>query len=127
MWRCFHTVSAVFLFLALSVVPTTVAADDDPTDTTEKKKTVGEWFPPSNLYPRYIADPIRPQNALTLQWLADTEVPETSSGRFGLRLGGSFGIYRWHPEGKPHRGWQLSFEGGLSGQFDMGHSWDNTA
>ena len=127
MWRCFHTVSAVFLFLVLSVVPTTVAADDDPTDTPEKKKTVGEWFPPSNLYPRYIADPIRPQNALTLQWLADTEVPETSSGRFGLRLGGSFGIYRWHPEGKPHRGWQLSFEGGLSGQFDMGHSWDNTA
>jgi hypothetical protein len=126
MWRCFHTVSAVFLFLALSMVPTTVAADDDPTDTPEKKKTVGEWFPPSNFYPRYIADPIRSQNALTLQWLADTEIPETGSGRFGLRLGGSLGIRRWHPEDEPDIGWQISFEGGFSGQFDTPHSWDNT-
>ena len=126
MWRCLHTVSAVFLLLVLSLVPTVVAADEVPTDNPEKKTTVGEWFPPSNFFPRYIADPIRPQNALTLQWLADTEIPETGSGRFGLRLGGSLGIFRWHPEGEPDIGWQISFEGGFSGQFDMMYSWDNT-
>ncbi len=118
--------SALLLISSLLSVPTAIAADEDPTDTPEKKKTVGAWFPPGDFYPRYITDPIRPQNALTFQWLSDTEIPETSSGRFGLRLGGSFGIYRWHPEGEPDIGWQLSFEGGFAGQFDMGYSWDNT-
>jgi hypothetical protein len=94
------------------------AADHDP-------KT-GMWFPANDFYPRYIADPLRPQNALTLQWLPDTEVPDTFSGRFGLRLGGAFGIYRWHPPDEPNLGWQLTFEGGFAGQFDLHYSWDNT-
>ena len=118
--------SAALLISSLLLVPTAVAADEDSTDTPEKKKKVRVWFPPADFYPRYIADPIRPQNALSIQWIADTEIPETGAGRFGLRLGGSFGITRLHPEGRPDIGWQLSFEGGLSGQFDIEHSWDNT-
>ena len=118
--------SALLLISSLLSVPTAIAAEEDLTDTPEKKKKVRVWFPPSNLYPRYIADSIRPQNALTLQWLADTEIPETGSGRFGLRLGGSLGITRSHPEGRPDVGLQLSFEGGFAGQFDMNYSWDNT-
>jgi hypothetical protein len=109
------------------VAPAASAEDEDATTKPEKKKKVGVWFPASNFYPRYIADPLRPQNALTIQWLSDTEVPETGAFRFGLRLGGSFGIRRWHPEGKPDKGWQLSFEGGFAGQFDITQSWDNTA
>ncbi|MCW8985849.1 MAG: DUF1207 domain-containing protein, partial [Thermoanaerobaculales bacterium] len=89
-------------------------------------KKVGVWFPANDFYPRYIADPLRPQNALTIQWLSDTEMVETGAQRFGLRLGGSFGIRRWHPEGEPDKGWQLSFEGGFAGQFDITWSWDNT-
>jgi hypothetical protein len=61
-----------------------------------------------------------------VQWLADTELIDTTNQRFGLRLGGNFGIYRWHPEGNPDVGWQLDFNGGFSGQFDIGYSWDNT-
>jgi hypothetical protein len=60
-----------------------------------------------------------------MQWLSDTEIPETGAFRFGLRLGGSFGILRWHPPDNPKKGWQLSFEGGFAGQFDITWSWDN--
>ena len=92
----------------------------------EKPKKTGIWFPPNDFYPRYIADPLRPQNALTIQWLPHTELEDTTAGRFGLRTGGTLGIYRWHPEGDTDLGWQLSFEGGMSAQFDIGYSWDNT-
>jgi len=126
MWRLLYFGSAVLLISSLFSVPLANAADNDSTDNPEKKKKVRVWFPPADFYPRYIADPIRPQNALTIQWLADTEIPETGAARFGLRVGGSFGIRRWHPEGEPDIGWQLSFEGGLAAQFDIEYSWDNT-
>ncbi|MFV2073449.1 MAG: DUF1207 domain-containing protein [Thermoanaerobaculales bacterium] len=100
------------------------AAADEP--AKEKSRRVTIFLPTSHLYPAYIADPLRPQNALTLQWVADTEIPETGAARFGLRLGGSLSILRWYREGNPDRAWQLSFEGGFAGQFDIEYSWDNT-
>ncbi len=118
--------SIIFILALLTVVPPAGASDQDSEDDGEKKKKGRIWFPANDFYPSYIADPLRPQNALTLQWLSDTEIPETGAQRFGLRLGGSFGIYRWHPEGEPDRGWQLNFEGGFAGQFDIAWSWDNT-
>jgi hypothetical protein len=117
----------IILSAALFSTPPVFAGDDDQVDVAdEKKKKTHSWFPANDFYPRYIADSLRPQNALTLQWLADTEIPETGAQRFGLRLGGSFGIIRWHPEAEPGVGWQLSFEGGFAGQFDIEWSWDNT-
>jgi hypothetical protein len=125
MWRSLF-IGPTILLLFSFFLPSANAAEEESIETTEKKKKVGVWFPAADFYPRYIADPVRPQNALTMQWLADTEIPETGAHRFGLRLGGSFGIRRWHPEGEPYKGWQLSFEGGFSGQFDLSWSWDNT-
>ena len=113
------------LIAALLAVSPSFAEETEGT-VTQKKKKSRMWFPPSDFYPRYIADPLRSQNALTLQWLPHTELYDTTAARFGLRLGGEFGIYRWHPEGQPNLGWQLSFEGGFAGQFDIGYSWDNT-
>jgi hypothetical protein len=118
--RVLLTASAVMSFTQVA------SAGDITPQPTEKPKKVGIWFPPNDFYPLYVADPLRPQNALTIQWLPHTEIPETSAGRFGLRTGGSLGIYRWHPPGDPNRGWQLTFDGGMSAQFDIGHSWDNT-
>lgn len=126
MWRALFIRSTILLVLALVSVPLALAEDVDTDDTPKKKKKAKVWFPAADFYPRYIADPLRPQNALTLQWLSNTEIPETGAMRFGLRLGGSFGIIRWHPEGEPEVGWQLSFEGGFAGQFDIEWSWDNT-
>lgn len=115
---------AVSLALALLAFSTVAAADDQPSQS--KPRRIDVFLPPAHYYPEYIADPLRPQNALTLQWLADTELVETGQGRFGLRLGGSLGIVRWYREGSPDRGWQLSFEGGFAGQFDLRYGWDNT-
>jgi len=125
MWRFSFICSALLLIFSLCSAPPAYAADKNPAGTPEKKKKVRVWLPPSDFYPRYIADPLRPQNALTMLWLSDTEIPETGGGRFGLRLGGVLGIYRWHPPGDPDRGWQISFEGGFAGQFDMEYSLDN--
>jgi hypothetical protein len=126
MRRSLYTGSAIFLLFSLLLAPVATAADEEPEEPPKKKKKVGVWFPGNDFYPAYIADPLRPQNALTLQWLSNTVIPETGAHRFGLRLGGSFPIRRWHPEGEPHKGWQLSFEGGFAGQFDLAWSWDNT-
>ena len=127
MRRSLYIGSAVLLLFSFLSVPVAIASEEEQEDAAKKKKKVGVWFPAADFYPRYIADPLRPQNALTMQWLADTEVPETGAQRFGLRVGGSFGIRRWHPEGEPDKGWQLGFEAGFAGQFDLAWSWDNTA
>lgn len=118
-------VSVSVLCIAALANPIFAAADDDHPDVSAAQRN-GMWFPANDFYPRYIADPLRPQNALTIQWLPETEVPDTTAGRFGLRLGGAFGIYRWAEKGSPDLGWQLTFEGGFAGQFDLGYSWDNT-
>ncbi len=112
--------------LALTLLAVSVVAAADNEISGPKPRRVRIFFPPAHYYPEYIANPLRPQNALTIQWLANTELVDTGSGRFGLRLGGSLGILRWYREGSPDRGWQLSFEGGFAGQFDLKYSWDNT-
>lgn len=111
--------------LSASVLVDAQTPGEPPTDVPLGNAN-GQWFPANDFYPRYIADPLRPQNALTLQYLIDTEIPDTTEGRLGVRLGGAFGIYRWYREGNPDLGWQLTFEGGFAGQFDLGYSWDNT-
>lgn len=85
------------------------------------------FMPAAEFYPQYTADPLRPQSALALLWMADSEIPEAGAGRFALRLGGRFGLVRWHREETPDRGWQLDFEGGFFGHFDMTESLDNIA
>jgi hypothetical protein len=126
MWRSLSIFSTLLL-TAVLCPQLAIAGDEAGEDTTKKKKSTKVWFPASDFYPRYIADPLRPQNALTIQWLSNTEVYDTGAFRFGLRLGGSLGIHQWHPEGEPDKGWQISFEGGFAGQFDITYSWDNTA
>jgi len=120
-FRVFLAVACATLFS----LPASIAQDEKPEEDPTHKRT-GIWFPPNDFYPRYFADPLRPQNALTIQWLPHTELFDTTASRFGLRTGGTLGIYRWHPEGDTSRGWQLNFEGGMSAQFDIGYSFDST-
>lgn len=125
--RCTASLAvAIFQLVFLFLLSPAANAQDTSSDAAGGSKKSGDWLPPSDFYPVYIADPTRPQNALTLQWLTDTEVPDTGGGRFGLRLGGLLGIYRRHPVGEAERGWQISFEGGFAGQFDMVYNLDNT-
>jgi hypothetical protein len=83
------------------------------------------FMPPAEFYPQYTADPLRPQSAVVVQWVTDSEIPDTGAARFALRLGGRFGLVRWYREDTPECGWQLDFEGGFVGHFDMTESLDN--
>lgn len=110
--------------LVLGLVPFLAAAEDGlSVPDTARRVTV--WMPASNFYPQYIADPLRPQSAITIMWMADSDIPESRGSRFSLRLGGRWEIVRWHPEGELDRGWQIDFEGGYFGHFDRDHSFDN--
>jgi Protein of unknown function (DUF1207) len=82
-------------------------------------------FPPSNLYPRYVADPRGPQFGVMLLGFPSPRIPDSGDQRVGLKLGGRFGLVRVHPEGQPEGGWQVDIEAGFTGQFDVEHSLDN--
>jgi len=101
-------------------------ADDPPAspDPAPAAK-VWEFLPEAGFYPLYIADPLRPQSALMLIWVPSSDIPETGNGRFALHLGGQYPIVAFHPDGNPDLGWQLDFEGGFFGHFDLGYSLDN--
>ena len=82
-------------------------------------------FPEDDVYPQYITDPLRPQSAIIVTNTLSGDVPDSGSNRFLLRLGGRYTIARRHPAGQPDRGWQVDFEGGFFGQFDIDNSLDN--
>lgn len=81
-------------------------------------------FPDETLYRAYLADPQRIAFALEVIG-ADTEIAETGSARFGLRVGGDFGVLRTRPRDPEGRVWQINFLGSLDAQFDVGESLDN--
>lgn len=81
--------------------------------------------PAGDLYPPYIADPHRPGNAVLLMAIPDSTIPATGSPRFNLKTGGRFGLLRSRPASNREKGWQLSIEGGLDGQFDLENEQDN--
>jgi hypothetical protein len=83
-------------------------------------------FPAAEFYPQYIADPLRPQGALIFGSKTTTDIPDSGKSFYLLRLGGRFPIARWHRADDPEQGWQIDFEGGFFGQFDVDHSLDNT-
>lgn len=83
------------------------------------------FVPETHLYPFYLADPYRSVFALQRMTALDSQIPQAGDQRWGLRLGGVFGLVRLHPAGDPERGWQLDFEGGVRGLFDVDNSTDN--
>jgi len=92
----------------------------------------GRLFPDGTLYPPHVASELRPGFGLVL-FAADSGVEEAGSPRFGLRLGGRFGLVRWTPEigddgvrrGGPPVPLQLDLDAGFRGQFDVENSLDN--
>lgn len=82
------------------------------------------WFPEGVLYAPYVAEIRHPGFGATLLGVADPGVAESGDQRFGLKLGGRFGLLRVSPRGSD-RLWQVSMEAGFYGQFDIDHSLDN--
>jgi len=129
---------AIFLFLAAPGASAAYGAADDvekdsapvpvqdshpPASGTENGVLL--WSPPAELYPRSIADPRRSGFAFTYGQFIDPEIAQAGDTRLTVRLGGSYGILRFHPEGSPERGYQLDVGANFLGQFDLDHSLDN--
>lgn len=82
------------------------------------------FFPYTQLYPHYIANPLRPTFGMQNMYFSKNEIVNTSERRYNLKLGGHLGIYRNQPE-KTNRGWQVTFNAGFQGQFDPASSQEN--
>jgi hypothetical protein len=81
--------------------------------------------PRDDLFHDNTADPHRVTFAVHHVSVSDSDIPNTGSSLFGLKLGGRFGLFRIHPHDDPDRGVQLNIEAGFIGQFDRDHSTDN--
>ncbi|HYE08078.1 MAG TPA: DUF1207 domain-containing protein [Planctomycetota bacterium] len=75
------------------------------------------------VYPRYIADPRRPQNSVGLMNTPGSDIPEAGDSRVSLNLGGRVPLARIEEVDGAQR-WQLYLEGGYFGQFDKTESLD---
>jgi hypothetical protein len=100
-----------------------VPGHDEPPAASGAQQWV--FFPDDDVCPQHIADPLRPQSAVIFAGYPNSDIPDSGNLRFLLRLGGRYSIARRHPVGQPDRGFQIDFEGGYVGQFDMGNSLDN--
>lgn len=118
-----RTLAIAFLLPVLATPGRTFAVPAD--DNAAAQRHTYTLVPETQLYPYYIADPYRSDFALQLMTALESQIPQTGNRRLGLKLGGVFGLVRFHPPDKPERGWQLSFEGSIRGQFDRDHSTDN--
>jgi hypothetical protein len=81
--------------------------------------------PRDELYQPYLADPHRASFELLGKTVGDVDIAEAGDTRYGLRLGGRFGIARHESRAHPGRAWQVSLEIGFVGEFDLDHAYDN--
>lgn len=84
-----------------------------------------EFGPGGQLYPVYIANPIRPQMGIALAHFSDSDIPNAEDERVIIRLGANAGLLRFSPTDKPDSGFQLNVEAGFIGAFDIENSLDN--
>lgn len=84
-----------------------------------------QYFPADQLYPHYIANPLRSSFSFQPTEFSASDIPQAGTKRFGLDLGGNLALVRLHPENAPGQGWELMLEAGFRGQFDIKNSEDN--
>ena len=82
------------------------------------------FFPQTQLYPHYIANPLRPTFSVQNIRYTKTEIIGSSLRRYDLKVGGQLGIYRSQPE-QSNRGWQVTLGAGFHGEFDPNSYEDN--
>ncbi len=138
----------IWVFLGLGLFPLVESAEnqpgEDPAQAKQEQEDVPQrktssdtvrfslgkrwrllFSPKSDLYPRYLADITRPGFELKQMSIQETDIAETSTTRYGFKLGGRYGFFRLHPAGHPEKGFQLNGEGAFVGQFDPKNNTDN--
>lgn len=83
------------------------------------------YNPRSDLYNRYIANPLRCNMSITQARYFDSEIPQTGKKHLINRIGARWGLARYHPHDQPDSGFQLDFEAAFLGLFDQKHALDN--
>ena len=102
---------------------TTYPAPKPTIRSTEKQETSSyTFFPQDQLYPVYIANPLRSTFSAQAMVFDKTSIANTSKKRFDLKVGANLGILK---RSSHHRSWQLTLMGGFHGQFDIDHAEDN--
>jgi len=85
----------------------------------------GLLAPGSELYPRYMADPLEPSIAIQYLFVSDSDIPDTGDSRFLFNLGGRFGLLRLYADHRPQSGFQIDVQAAFVGMFDNDNSQDN--
>ncbi|MFQ5779321.1 MAG: DUF1207 domain-containing protein [Nitrospiria bacterium] len=127
-----HYLAMVVLATALLLLGTSFVlggTTSSPPAHASGEKSRMRWhfqpIPEGDLYPVYIADPHHSSISVQLISFERTEIFDSGNNRFGLKLGGRFGLFRVHPADSPERGLQVGIEAGFIGQFDNDNSQDN--
>ena len=119
---------AASILLLSAPAPADEPAAEDPHSAGNVKLDSGrsfKWLPQGDLYSGYVADPHRNGFGFRGMFLIDDSIEDAGDTRAVGKLGGRFGLVRMHPEGRPDLGWQVSFDGGFEGLFDVDSSLDN--
>jgi len=106
------------------------ASDSTPASAADRSFPVaaswrGLWAPGTELYPRYIADPLEPSNAMQYLFVSNSDIPDSGDSRFLFNLGGRFGVLRLYQGQRPDSGFQLDVQAAFVGLFDSDNSQDN--
>lgn len=119
-----HSLRALLAAGVLAALAAGAAAAQTPPGAPAEEPPVRDWFPEGVLYPPYAAEIRHPGFGTTVLGVADVGAEESGDLRFGLKLGGRFGLLRLAPR-RSERLFQASLEAGFYGQFDIDHSLDN--
>jgi hypothetical protein len=82
------------------------------------------WNPPADLYEPYAADPRRSRHIISLINATHSNLPDSQNLRWGLSIGGTYGLARLIPRKAPDRAWQLEVEARFYGQYDIHYALD---
>lgn len=114
----------ICLLMSGSAAGAETAVDEDLTFSLG-----GTWrlavSPGGDLYPGYIADPLRPGFALRKLNVTDSEIPGSGTDRYSFTLGGRYGLLRLFADTAPAMAFQIDIYGAFLGQFDIENSSDN--
>lgn len=119
---------AIIMMLVFVVAVVTAKAEElqkENNSASDSSNWRFEFGPGSQLYPIYIANPIRPQMGIALAYFSESDIPNAGDERFIIRLGANVGFLRFSPTDKPDSGFQLNVEAGFIGAFDIESSLDN--
>ena len=92
------------LWVIILPVDAAFALDESPAPQLATQDATSWIAPPAGFYPPYTADPRRAQSALLLKEFTNSEIAAAGSQRLDVRLGGNYGLVRFHPENQTDRG-----------------------